>query len=136
MIKELQEFFEACPYLKKDKQNIDFLGRSEGCYTIETVPCEPILKRYKTGGSLRQYCFLIGLRQRFDGSVGENLKNEQLCEEIADWVEECSNAGKLPRLEKGRVAQKISVTSSGYMFDESVNHARYQIGLRLVYTKI
>ncbi len=136
MIKELQEFFAKCPYLKEEKQNIDFLGKSEGCFSIQAVPTEPVIKRYQTGGSLRQYCFLLALRQRFGGTATENLKNEQLCENIADWVEECSGNGNLPKLENGGVAQNISVTSGGYMFDESTNHARYQIGLRLIYTKI
>ena len=136
MIEEIKDFFAKCPYLKEEKQNIDFLGTTEGSFSIETVPAEPVIKRYTTGGSLRQYCFLISLRQRFGGTVPENLKNEQLCENLADWVEDCSLKGNLPRLKDGLVAQNISVTKSGYMSDESTNHARYEIGFKLIYTKI
>ncbi len=136
MIKELHEFFKDCPLLDGSQINVDYLESHSGGFTIETVPCEPVLRRYYTGGSLRQYCFLIALRRTYSGSVAENLKNEQLCEELAAWVEKCSNEGKLPKLSDGLTAQELEVTSGGYMYDEATNHARYQIGFRLIYTKI
>lgn len=136
MIKELQEFFAECPLLGESEINVDFLGSRGDSFTIETVPCEPVIKRYYTGGSLRQYCFQIALRRTYGGSPAENMKNEQLLEEIAEWVEQQSSDAALPLLTDGRCAQRIEVISGGYMFDETTNHARYQIGLRLVYTQI
>ncbi|MEE0944878.1 MAG: chloramphenicol resistance protein [Clostridia bacterium] len=136
MIKELHEFFKTCPLLDASKINIDYLGSKSGGFTIEALPCEPVMRRYYTGGSLRQYCFVLALRRPYTGSVAENLKNEQLCEQLAEWVEECSQSGNLPKLPKGESAQELAVTSGGYLFDEATNHARYQIGFRLIYTKI
>lgn len=136
MIKELYEFFKTCPLLDGSLINIDYLGSKSGGFTIETLPCELIIKRYYTGGCLRQYCFVLALRRPYTGSVAENLKNEQLCEELAEWVEECSQSGNLPKLPQGEAAQGLEVTSGGYLFDETTNHARYQIGFRLIYTKI
>ncbi len=136
MIKELQEFFEKCPLLSNACMNVDFLPEHEDSYTIETVPCEPVLHRYYTGGSLRQYCFVLAFRKAYGGSPGENMRNEQLCEELAEWAEECSDNAVLPNLGNGRTAQRLCVTSGGYMFDESSNHARYQIGLQLIYTQM
>lgn len=136
MIKELHEFFEKCPLLSGGEMNVDYLGSESGSYTIEPVPCEPVLKKYHTGGERRQYTFRIALRQNYRGSPAENMQNEELCEKLADWVEECAEKGVLPELSDGKTAQEISVITGGYMNDESSGYARYQIGFRLVYTKI
>lgn len=136
MIKELHEFFECCPLLEGAELDVDYLGADGGSFTIETVPCEPVIRRYYTGGSLRQYCFLLALRRPYCMSPAENIENEQLCEALAAWAEECSDRAELPALGKGRTAQSLAVTSGGYMFDEAANHARYQIGFRLTYTQL
>lgn len=135
MIKELYEYFAACPLLSGGEMNVDYLGSEGGSYTIETLPCEPVLQRYHTGGERRQYCFQIALRQNYRGSPAENMQNEQLCEQLAEWVEECVQNNVLPELSDGKTAQDLAVTTGGYMFDESSGHARYQIGFRLIYTK-
>ncbi len=136
MIKELYEFFAKCPLLSNGEINVDYLGSENGSYTIETLPCEPVLKKYLTGGERCQYSFQIALRQNYRGSPAENMQNEELCERLADWVEECAEKGVLPELSDGKTAQDLSVTTGGYMYDESSGYARYQIGFRLVYTKI
>lgn len=136
MIQELHDFFKTCPLLDSKLINVDYLGSQNGGFTIETMPCEPVIRRYYTGGTLRQYCFVLALMRPYTGSVAENLKNEQLCEELADWVEQCNQNGNLPKLTKGETAQELAVTSGGYLFDEATNQARYQIGFRLTYTKI
>lgn len=136
MIKELHEYFKTCPLLDASEINIDYLGSKNGGFTIEAMPCEPVVRRYYTGGTLRQYCFVLALRRSYTGSVAENLRNEQLCEELAEWVEECNADGNLPELSSGASAQELTITSSGYLFDEATNQARYQIGFRLIYTKI
>lgn len=135
MIEELQKFFARCPYLAEREIDIDYLDAGRGSFGIEAVPCEPILKRYLTGGSLRQYCFAVVLRESFGMSPGENMKNEQLCENIADWVEKQSISGEMPVLGGGRTVQDIGVTSGGYMFDQVENHAKYRICLRMTYTQ-
>ena len=136
MIEQLQKFFAGCPYLAGREIDVDYLAHGKGSFTIEAVPCEPVIRRYLTGGALRQYCFAIVLRESFGMSPGENMKNEQLCENIADWVELQSADGALPELSGGRTAQSIDVTGGGYMFGQSENHARYRICLRMVYTQL
>lgn len=136
MIKELHEFFTRCPLLEGAELDVDYLGADGGSFTIETVPCEPVIKRYYTGGSLRQYCFLLALRRPYSMSPAENIENEMLCEKLAAWAEECGENAALPELGGGKTAQRLEVTSGGYMFDEAANHARYQIGFRLTYTQM
>lgn len=136
MIEELYNFFAACPVLAGAEMNVDYLDSEQGSYTIEALPCEPVLRRYHTGGERRQYCFQIALRQNYRGTPSENLRNEKICELIADWAEECSEKNLLPKLSDGKISQSLTVTTGGYMFDESSGHARYQIGFRLIYTKM
>lgn len=136
MIKELHEFFSKCPLLGGAQLDVDHLSQNCESFTIEAIPCEPVIKRYYTGGSLRQYCFVIAIRRPYSMTPGGNIKNEQLCEELADWAEDCSAKAELPKLPDGLTSQRLEVTSGGYMFDETHNNARYQIGLRLTYTQM
>lgn len=131
MIQELRQYFAQCPLLSGTDVNVDYLGEDEGSFTIEALPTEPVVKRYYTGGSLRQYCFAISLRKNYGATPSENMENETLCESLAEWVE---NA-QLPILSGNKTAQSITVTSGGYLFDESVNYAGYRISFRLLYTQ-
>ena len=58
------------------------------------------------------------------------------CYSVA-WIsgQEITNTTESP-LNPGKTAQDMSVTTGGYMYDESSGYARYQIGFRLIYTKI
>ena len=136
MILELMKYFSACPLLNAEKADVDLLGQAGGSFTIEAVPCEPVIKRYYTGGALKQYCFVLALRQAYGFSPADNMENEQVLEGITDWVETNNQKAVLPELGAGLTAQDLSVISAGYMFDENSNHARYQIGLRLTYTDL
>ena len=136
MIEEIQSFISKCPIMDGNVPEIDYLGSDSDSIAVEVIPCEPVLKRYYTGGSLRQYCFNLALRRCYAMTPGENLKNEQLCEELADWAEECSQNAQLPTLATGQTAQRLEVISGGYMQGEQQNFARYKIGFRLIYTQI
>ena len=54
-------------------------------------------------------------------------------EVFADWIENQSNSGNLPILDKYRIPQYIEVQSGGYVFDTDDSTARYQIQLNFVY---
>ena len=56
-------------------------------------------------------------------------------EDFANWVEAQEAAGNFPELPEGMHPEQLSVLSSGYMFDESMRNARYQIQLELIYHK-
>lgn len=133
MIQELYDYFAECPLLTGE-MNVDYLAGESGSYTIEAIPCEPVLRKYHTGGERRQYRFRLAMRRSYRGSPSENLLNQKLCEQLADWVEDNVQKGVLPELSDGKRAQDLAVTTGGYMHDESSGHARYQIEFRLIYT--
>lgn len=114
--------------------DVDFLDEDAETYSVDTIPCEEIIKRYKDGGTIRQFQFAVSSRRYYEQNIKNNLSNLQFFEDLTAWIEKQVRARQLPAMDKGRTAQKIVVTSSGYPFDVTENGmARYQMQLRLEY---
>ena len=114
--------------------DVDFLDENIDTYSIDTIPCEEIMKRYKDGGTIRQFQFAVSSRRAYEQNIKNNLSNLQFFEDLTDWVENKARLRQLPTMDKGRTAQKIVVTSTAYPFIVSEDgKARYQIQLRLEY---
>ena len=62
IIKALMEYISTCPYLYEFNKgiNVDYLDNDSTTYSIEEVPCNPIVKRYINGDTKRQYDFILG----------------------------------------------------------------------------
>lgn len=130
----LREYFAECPLLQDGKLNFDYLGIEPVEYTIETVPTEPIFKRYVDGSTIRQYPFVFASRESFGADVWGNIDTSDFYERLATWVETQSNLRNLPNFgEEYRYSVSLEVTSSGYVFQEDTDNARYQIQLSLKY---
>ena len=114
--------------------DVDFLDEKVETYSVDTIPCEEILKRYKDGGTRKQFQFAVSSRMFYEQNIKNNLGNLQFFEDLTAWVEEKARARELPAMDKGRTAQKIVVTSTAYPFIVSEDgKARYQIQMRLEY---
>lgn len=135
IIEALENYFLNCPLLKDGCLRVDYLGDQPVEYSIEVLPCDPVLKRYVSGDTIRQYLFAFGSREYYSQERLQNIQNSAFYERLSDWVEKQSLAGNLPELPPGMEAQGIAVVSSGYLFGESKQRARYQIQLRLEYYK-
>lgn len=135
IINALEQYFIPCELLKDGCLRVDYLGEKPVEYTIEVLTCDPIVKRYVNGDSIRQYLFAFGSREFYSQERLQNIQNSAFYERLAEWVEEQNEAGELPELPEGMEAQSLEVTSTGYLFDGSMENARYQIQLRLLYYK-
>lgn len=135
IIDALEKYFIGCELLKDGALRIDYLGEKPVEYTIEVLPCDPVVKRYLGGSTVRQYLFAFGSREFYSQERLQNIQNSAFYELLADWVETRSLSGILPELPDGMEAQQLEVVSSGYLFDGSMTNARYQIQLRLLYFK-
>lgn len=114
--------------------DVDFLDENADTYSVDTIPCEEVIKRYKDGGTVRQFQFAVSSRRYYEQNIKNNLSNLQFFEDLTTWIEKQAHARNLPTMDNGRKAQKIVVTSSGYPFDVTENGmARYQMQLRLEY---
>ena len=135
IIDALEKYFIGCELLKDGALRVDYLGEKPVEYTIEVLPCDPVVKRYLGGSTVRQYLFAFGSREFYSQERLQNIQNSAFYERLADWVETKSMSGLLPELPDGMEAQQLEVVSSGYLFDGSMTNARYQIQLRLLYFK-
>lgn len=135
IIDALEKYFIGCELLKDGALRVDYLGEKPVEYAIEVLPCDPVVKRYLGGSTVRQYLFAFGSREFYSQERLQNIQNSAFYERLADWVETRSMSGILPELPDGIEAQQLEVVSSGYLFDGSMTNARYQIQLRLLYFK-
>jgi hypothetical protein len=114
---------------------VDALGDQPQEYTIETGIFNPVIETYIDGSSDRRYQFNFGSREYYGMDRIQNIANSSFYEDFAAWVEAQDAAGNFPELPKGMHAEQLTVLSSGYLFDESMQNARYQIQLELIYHK-
>lgn len=135
IIEALERYFLKCELLKDGCLRVDYLGEKAVEYAIEVMPCDPIVKRYANGSSVRQYLFAFGSREYYSQERLQNIQNSAFYEKFADWVETKNQSAELPELPDGMEAEEIEVVSSGYLFDGSMKNARYQIQLKLLYFK-
>lgn len=135
IINAIKEYIEKCPYLSEFSRgiNINFLDDEISSYSIETIPINPIIKRYVDGSSIRQYLFLFCSKESYGQEVLQNIQNSGFFEKFTLWIEENNKQGILPNLNDGQEAIKIEVLTTGYPFQTDVDRARYQIQLKLEY---
>lgn len=134
IIECIRDFISGCPLLKNGVLlNVDRLGSTEIEYTIDGEITNPVLRRYTDGSSLRQFNFIFASREKYGSDTLQNIANSGFYEDFADWIENQSNSGNLPILDKYRIPQYIEVQSGGYVFDTDDSTARYQIQLNFVY---
>lgn len=133
IVESVRDFIALCPLLKDGCLNVDRLGSNAIEYTIDTVPCEPIMKKYIDGSTLRQFEFVFASRESYGADVLQNIANSEFYEKFANWIEHNSNTGFLPILDEDRKSQALDVITCGYAYDTGDNSARYQIQLKLTY---
>lgn len=131
IIDRLKEFF--CQYPDFSEPRVDFLGEDNYSFSINPVPCESVIKTYRDGGSMKQYCFILAVRLGYGKTPAQ--ENIGILERFAEWIEKKSRLGELPVLGEGKTAQRLEVTESGAMKNEDIHSAEYNIKCRLVYTE-
>lgn len=133
VIAGVREFICACPLLADGKVNVDYLGAEPTEYAIERVSGDETLKEYCDGGKLKQFVFLFSSREWIGRRVEDHLKISEFYENFAQWLQEMSRAGTLPQIGAGKSPQTIGAVSSGSLYDQAGECAKFQIRCRLVY---
>lgn len=135
IVESLSEYFLDCPLLKDGYFHVDFLGPDPVEYTLEVLTCDPIVKRYVNGDTLRRYLFAFGSREYYGADRVQNIENIAFYEALSDWVEEQNRLENFPELPGELAPEELRAVSSGYLFDETMESARYQIQIELIYYK-
>lgn len=134
MIEAIRNYIAACPYLAEGRiLGVDRLGADPIEYSIDTVPCEPVVKRYTDGSSVRQIEFIFGSREAYGPDVLQNIMNSGFYEDFADWIEQQEDLRNFPDFGPYRSVQSIEVLTNGYAFEVGTDTSRYQIQLRITY---
>lgn len=134
IIESVREFIARCPYL--DEYAALLVDRLEGdvdSYSIEPIPCSPIVKRYVNGQTVRRYEFHLASTEAYTIEVLDQISNSTFYEQFADWLEQCSRSRNLPDLGDGKLATKIEALTPGYLATTNESTARYVIQCRLTY---
>lgn len=132
IIENIRSFILECPFLQDYRVNVDYLGENME-YSIDPLPCDPIIQKYVDGGAKKQFQFAFTSRERYDQDTRINIDNSGFYQEFDEWLEEKSFSGELPLLEKGKSPVKIETLNSGYLYDVDGDNARYRIECRLIY---
>ena len=134
LIDSIRTFISSCPFMQDWRVNVDYLGDAME-YSIDPLPCDPIIQRYTDGGTKKQYQFAFTSKEEYDQDARINIENSGFYEQFAEWLESRSFAGELPDLETGKSPVRIETMNSGYLYDVDGENARYRIECRLIYTQ-
>ena len=134
LIDSIRTFISSCPFMQDWRVNVDYLGDAME-YSIDPLPCDPIIQRYTDGGAKKQYQFAFTSKEEYDQDARINIENSGFYEQFAEWLESRSFSGELPDLETGKSPVRIETMSSGYLYDVDGENARYRIECRLIYTQ-
>lgn len=135
VIESVRNWLKEYPGLS-GRLDVDFLGEDADTYSVDTIPSEEVIKRYMGGGRKKQFQFAISSRRFYDQNIKQNVENLKFFEDLTAWVEAKAKARDLPKMDGGRTAQKIIVTSTAYPFVVTEDgKARYQLQMRLEYYK-
>lgn len=132
IIEDVRTYLCGFPGLRDGLFGVDYLGSEPTGYTVEAVPCEPVLRQYTDGSAMKQFLFVFASRETYSADVAENTANMAFYEALERWLRANDDRGVLPALD-GREACGIEVLTAGYVLDADSSAARYQMQVRLTY---
>jgi hypothetical protein len=122
--------------LKPGAVLVDVLGSRPTEYAIIPSPGARVVEQYINGGSLRVFPFLI---QSAESTADElaRMENSGFYEDLADWLEEQTEAGNLPTLGAGKTAESIEAVNWAFLYEQGESGTGiYQIQCRLTYEQV
>ena len=134
LIDSIRTFITTCPFMQDWRVNVDYLGDAME-YSIDPLPCDPVIQKYVDGGSKKQLQFAFTSKEEYDQDARINIENSGFYQQLDEWLESKSFAGELPALEAGKSPVRIETMNSGYLYDVDGENARYRIECRLIYTQ-
>lgn len=134
ILEEIRKTLTACPLFEGDRVNVNYIGTNMA-YSLDPLPCDPIIQRYVDGGARKQYQFAFMSKDEYDEDVRINIENSGFYEAFEDFLEELNNSGNLPDLGLKKSALLFETLNKGYLYDIDGNKAKYRIECRLVYSQ-
>lgn len=134
IIESIRNYIMQCPLMEDERVNVDYVG-TDMSYSIDPLPCDPVIQRYTDGGAKKQFQFALTSNETYDEDARVNIENSGFYEVFEDWLETQNMKGELPELPAKKTAVAFETLSKGYLYDTDGNLARYRIECRLIYTQ-
>ena len=134
LIDGVRSYILTCPFLSDGRVNVDYIGTDMG-YSVDPLPCDPIMQRYMDGGAKKQFQFAFTSQEEYDQDARINIENRGFFQSFEEWLEQQSFNGNLPKLEEKKNPISIETLNSGYLYDINEEKAKYRIECRLIYTQ-
>lgn len=115
--------------------NTNFLDGEVNSFSIEEIPCNPIVKKYTDGSTLRQFQFAFCSREPYGQEIIQQIENSSFYEDFSNEIESKNNQGILPIGIDNIEPIGIEITSSAYVVATEEDTAMYQINLNFKYLK-
>lgn len=135
VIEYVQQVIKMCPLLDENKTvNVDYIGEQMS-YSIDALPCDPILQTYTDGGTKKQFQFAFTSKEQYDEDRRVNIENSGFFEKFEEWLSKLGNwKNPLPEIEDAKKAPICFETlNKGYLYDVEEVYARYRIECRFIY---
>ena len=134
LIDSIREFALTCPFLRDGRVNVDYIGEEMG-YSIDPLPCDPIVQKYTDGGAKKQFQFAFTSQEEYDQDSRINIENSGFFQSFDEWLQEQDFNGNFPKLEEGKIPVSLETLNSGYLYDLNGVNAKYRIECRLIYAQ-
>lgn len=134
LIDSVRAYILTCPFLSDGRVNVDYIGTDMG-YSVDPLPCDPIIQRYTDGGSKKQFQFAFTSQEEYDQDARINIENSGFFQSFEEWLEQQSFNNNLPELGEKKNPISIETLNSGYLYDMNGENAKYRIECRLIYTQ-
>lgn len=135
LIKAIKDYIKTCPLIKGNAINVNYLGDKPVRYTVDCVPCNPVIKRYIDGGTQRQCIVVFASKEYYGEDVLNQTAVTKFFDEFSAWIEENNKNKIFPDFGGNLKPGNVVVASSGYLYDVSGQSARYQMSLKFIYYK-
>lgn len=132
ILESIRNYFYTCPFLKDGTLNVDYLD-SEFNYNIDSVPTNPILKKYVDGGAQKQFTFVFCSREAWGNDTIANIENNGFYESLCEWINDNNRKKVFPILGEGKGPIRVECLTYGYLMSNTQDSAIYNVQLRLIY---
>lgn len=134
-IEYVRDQIMKCPLLEGETVNVDYIGEAM-TYSIDALPCDPIIGRYVDGGEKKQFQFAFTSKEQYDEDSRVNIENSSFFEKFEEWLGRLGNwKNPLPDMEDGKSPIRFEVQNKGYLYDVEEVYARYRIECRFIYSQ-
>lgn len=135
VIEYIRDVIMRCELLKGNVVNVDYIGESM-TYSIDALPCDPLIERYTDGEEKKQFQFAFTSKEEYDEDARVNIENNCFFEKFEEWLGKLGNwKNPLPNMEEGKFPICFEILNKGYLYDIQQVYAKYRIECRLIYTQ-